>query len=306
MTAAASAQPPSLTLAVLGAGAGRTAVYDGEPSSSFALCWRGAPVLLLDAGLGAVAAFQRAFPGRPLPALVYCSHNHTDHSGELPVMLAVEAARRGFVAAKPRPAALLRCFSCCRGATTTPTKAAAAAAEAVPHPQPQPPPLTLVAERRVMRRLRRHRLAELRSTGRGLDAFAHFLALREGNRTEVRARCCCGSGGGSEAAALLRIGLTPLRARHAELAFGLLVDVAVSGGGGGSGAGDLTAAAAPPKLVLGWTADSGVDRKLYAALASAPTVLVDARAAGTAEHAGFDEVAEAGARCLCLGGVRCR
>ncbi len=41
-------------------------------------------------------------------------------------------------------------------------------------------------------------------------------------------------------------------------------------------------------------ADSGYDEELYVALAEAPLVLVDARAKGSAEHAGFGELARIG------------
>lgn len=41
--------------------------------------------------------------------------------------------------------------------------------------------------------------------------------------------------------------------------------------------------------------DSGYDAALYAALAAAPVVLLDGRARGTSEHAGFAQIAAAGA-----------
>jgi hypothetical protein len=47
--------------------------------------------------------------------------------------------------------------------------------------------------------------------------------------------------------------------------------------------------------------DSGLCEPLLERLAAAPVVLVDARAEGTAEHAGFDEVAAAGE----FGGIGC-
>jgi ribonuclease BN (tRNA processing enzyme) len=159
-----------LTLITLGVGAGKTRVYDGEASSSFLLCVGGEPVLLLDAGLGAAAAALRHH--RRLPQHVYISHNHTDHAGELPVMLAVESTRR------------------------------AAAAE---------PPLTVLAEREVMRRLRDHRLSELLSTGRDLNSFGRLVDLETGRSMQLD-----GTAAG--------LALTPLLARHSEVAFGLLVE----------------------------------------------------------------------------------
>jgi ribonuclease BN (tRNA processing enzyme) len=109
-----------LDVVVLGVGAGATAVFHGEASSSFVICQRGQPILLLDAvscclprctvhrqdmsdtegsyidtcalqGLGAVSACIRHTGS--IPDHIYISHNHTDHSGELPVLLAVERQR---------------------------------------------------------------------------------------------------------------------------------------------------------------------------------------------------------------------
>jgi ribonuclease BN (tRNA processing enzyme) len=70
----------ALSLLALGVGAGKTAVFDGEPSSSFLLRVDGEPALLLDAGFGAThAALQQH---RRLPRHVYISHNHSDHAGD--------------------------------------------------------------------------------------------------------------------------------------------------------------------------------------------------------------------------------
>jgi len=97
-----------MELVCLGVGAGKTMVYDGEPSSAFLM--RAAPagctgahpgeegshrqgLLLIDCGLGVVrACLQHA---DSVPPLIYVSHNHTDHAGELPVVLAVERTRPG-------------------------------------------------------------------------------------------------------------------------------------------------------------------------------------------------------------------
>jgi hypothetical protein len=40
-----------------------------------------------------VCAYRQHFPEHSLPEAVYVSHNHTDHAGELPVVLAVERAK---------------------------------------------------------------------------------------------------------------------------------------------------------------------------------------------------------------------
>lgn len=90
-----------LELVCLGVGAGKTTVYDGETSSAFLLrkCVAAGDaadsdgVLLIDCGLGVVRACLRQVPR--VPKLIFVSHNHTDHAGELPVILAVERARRG-------------------------------------------------------------------------------------------------------------------------------------------------------------------------------------------------------------------
>ena len=79
-------------LLVLGTGAGATACYSGECSSSFVLVLDGHPVLLADVGFGVVQRCIAAV-GR-IPRSIYVSHNHSDHAGELPVLLAVEAAER--------------------------------------------------------------------------------------------------------------------------------------------------------------------------------------------------------------------
>ena len=79
---------PKISLMPLGTGKGATAVYDGEPSSSFCIQIDGINELLVDCGLGVVQQLKK-YCGR-VPKFVYISHNHTDHSGELPVVLIVE------------------------------------------------------------------------------------------------------------------------------------------------------------------------------------------------------------------------
>lgn len=81
----------NVDVVVCGVGAGATFVYDGEYSSTFVLRVNGQPLLLLDCGNGAVRSVM-AHVGT-LPDHVYVSHNHTDHAGDLPVLLAVEAQR---------------------------------------------------------------------------------------------------------------------------------------------------------------------------------------------------------------------
>jgi len=83
-----SAAPPQISLIPLGTGKGATAVYDGEPSSSFVIKVDGECRLLVDPGLG---ASQKAIKTcGAVPKAVFVSHNHSDHAGELPVLLIVE------------------------------------------------------------------------------------------------------------------------------------------------------------------------------------------------------------------------
>src|ERR1700722_299979 len=88
-------QSSAYELVCLGVGKGATAVYSNKTSSSFALRHRatGECVLLIDMGLGSIFALQTYLSGIPnvKPRQTFISHNHTDHSGELPVYIANEA-----------------------------------------------------------------------------------------------------------------------------------------------------------------------------------------------------------------------
>jgi ribonuclease BN (tRNA processing enzyme) len=81
-------QRPRISLTPLGTGKGATAVYEGEPSSSFVVKVNDECRLLVDAGLGVSArAIQNC---GSVPRNIFISHNHSDHAGELPVLLIVE------------------------------------------------------------------------------------------------------------------------------------------------------------------------------------------------------------------------
>lgn len=67
----------------LGTGAGATTVLYGDPSTSFAILLGGECRLLVDLGYG--VARQALHFLKALPTKVYISHNHSDHSGDLPV-----------------------------------------------------------------------------------------------------------------------------------------------------------------------------------------------------------------------------
>lgn len=79
---------PTITLIPLGTGKGATAVYEGESSSSFVIKVDGECRLLVDAGLGVSAHAVKACGS--VPKNIFISHNHSDHAGELPVLLIVE------------------------------------------------------------------------------------------------------------------------------------------------------------------------------------------------------------------------
>lgn len=86
----------SYDLVCLGVGKGATAVYSNQTSSSFALLRRstGECILLIDIGLGSIFALQKYVKDPQVkPRQVFVSHNHTDHSGELPVYIANEALK---------------------------------------------------------------------------------------------------------------------------------------------------------------------------------------------------------------------
>jgi ribonuclease BN (tRNA processing enzyme) len=83
-----SAQQPRLSLIPLGTGKGATAVFEGEPSASFVVKVNDECRLLVDAGLGVSPhAIQTC---GSVPRNIFVSHNHSDHAGELPVLLIVQ------------------------------------------------------------------------------------------------------------------------------------------------------------------------------------------------------------------------
>lgn len=114
--------------------------------------------------------------------------------------------------------------------------------------------LRVIAGPAVTPLLQQHRLAELARTDRALAEFAEFVSAKEP----------VAAGGG--------FAIELLRTRHAEPCYGFL----------------LHDTAGP---VFAYGGDSGYDAALYERLFAAPNVLIDARAEGSAEHAGFDEVA---------------
>jgi len=82
----------SLQLRILGTGAGPSAVYRNLPSSSFMLMHGDEPLCLFDLGLGVSQQVFQYFDG--FPKNIVITHNHSDHAGELPVVVRVEQANR--------------------------------------------------------------------------------------------------------------------------------------------------------------------------------------------------------------------
>jgi ribonuclease BN (tRNA processing enzyme) len=98
----------AVVLIPLGTGKGATSVYNGEPSSSFVVQAGGKCRLLVDVGLGVVRQCLK-YCGS-VPENIYISHNHTDHAGDLPVLLIVErnAGRKLTVISAPEVESRLR------------------------------------------------------------------------------------------------------------------------------------------------------------------------------------------------------
>ena len=79
------------SLQVLGVGGGADAVYHRRCSSALLVLKHDQPYCLIDLGLGVTAALGDH--GWSIPERLIISHNHSDHAGELPVVLRVEQAQ---------------------------------------------------------------------------------------------------------------------------------------------------------------------------------------------------------------------
>ncbi|SIS41692.1 MBL fold metallo-hydrolase [Neptunomonas antarctica] len=91
-----------ISLLVLGVSGGAGHVYHGDCSSSFLILKNDEPLVLVDLGLGVIQALK--YYVYSLPETVVITHNHTDHAGELPVVLRVEESlgrRLNIMAAAP-------------------------------------------------------------------------------------------------------------------------------------------------------------------------------------------------------------
>lgn len=78
---------PLVDLVCLGVGKGASYVMKGIPSTSFSICVDGVPFLLVDAGAGIALSCLRHLDG-VIPSNIFITHNHMDHTGDLPIMLA--------------------------------------------------------------------------------------------------------------------------------------------------------------------------------------------------------------------------
>jgi len=85
----------------IGTGNGTTAVLHGKPSSSVLIAQGGKPLLMADVGSGVLKPCREKLAYNEFPRNVFISHNHMDHSGELPILFAVESKRR-YLAGEPR------------------------------------------------------------------------------------------------------------------------------------------------------------------------------------------------------------
>ncbi|SFQ97131.1 MBL fold metallo-hydrolase [Poseidonocella sedimentorum] len=91
----------------LGVGRGASNFLTGAPSTGYVLKRGGAPLLLLDCGAG-IGLSARRHLGGALPDAAYISHNHSDHTGDLPLFLATRAPRRATLLCHPAIAEILR------------------------------------------------------------------------------------------------------------------------------------------------------------------------------------------------------
>jgi ribonuclease BN (tRNA processing enzyme) len=201
--------PQRPILLPLGTGAGSTTVLYGEPSSSFTILLGGECRLLVDLGYG--IAFQALRLLKELPRKVYISHNHSDHSADLPVVA-------------------LKCAS-------------------------EGKPLTIWSAPKVEERLKVHRLHEFREAGALPDQIATWISTSENVETAIDKD----------------FSLVPYPGQHSETCFGFVLRFR-------------------GEAILGYSADSGFCRMLYDHLLEAPTLVLDCRAKGSAEHASFEEV----------------
>lgn len=81
-----------IDIVCLGVGKGASYVLKGKPSTGFVIRVNSRPRFLVDCGAGIALSYQRHI-GSELPNTIYISHNHMDHTGDLPIVLGVTPAR---------------------------------------------------------------------------------------------------------------------------------------------------------------------------------------------------------------------
>lgn len=75
-----------IELLCLGVGHGSSYVLDGVTSSSYVIKINSKPFILIDCGDGVALEFEKYF-NNLAPQYIYISHNHSDHTGDLPLVL---------------------------------------------------------------------------------------------------------------------------------------------------------------------------------------------------------------------------
>ncbi len=78
----------TIDIVCLGVGKGASYVLKGQPSTGFALRVNHEPYMLIDCGAGVALSYLRNIGGA-LPNTIYISHNHMDHTGDLPIVIGV-------------------------------------------------------------------------------------------------------------------------------------------------------------------------------------------------------------------------
>ncbi len=76
----------NIDILCLGVGKGASYVMKGISSTSFVILINGEPKLLIDAGAGVALSCLKYLDGI-IPSTIYITHNHMDHTGDLPIML---------------------------------------------------------------------------------------------------------------------------------------------------------------------------------------------------------------------------
>lgn len=76
----------TIDILCLGVGKGASYVMKGIPSTAFAIFKDGEPFLLIDAGAGVALSYINKV-GNQFPKSIYITHNHMDHTGDLPILL---------------------------------------------------------------------------------------------------------------------------------------------------------------------------------------------------------------------------